>query len=182
MVNYLIDFMFSKIGEDNMKVGIVYYSRTGNTRHAAGIIESKLKEQKTDVAFVEIEHLKKPGFLKAGRSVMAQKELPIKNTDFNLKKYDFILVGSPTWAGRAPPYIKTFMSKAENVKGKKAAIFNTGMTPINNREQVIQMIKDELVKIGLSTIDNTLTLKMKKQEILDGEQNIDEFVSKIKTK
>ena len=82
MVNYLIDFMFSKIGEDNMKVGIVYYSRTGNTKHAAGIIESKLKEQKTDVALVEIEHVKKPGFFKAGRSVMAEKELPIKNTDF----------------------------------------------------------------------------------------------------
>jgi len=180
MVNYLIDFMFRQFGEPNMKIGIVYYSRTGNTKHAAKIIESKLKEQKADVELVEIEHLKKPGFIKAGRAALTQKELPIKNTESDLKKYDFILVGSPTWAGRPVPYIKTFMSKTENVKGKKAMIFNTGASPIDDREKTIEIIKNDLDKFGLSVIDNSLKLKMKKQEIQDGEQYIDKFVEKIK--
>ncbi len=93
---------------------------------------------------------------------MTQKELLIKNTEFDLKKYDFILVGSPTWAGRPMPYIKTFMSKAENVKGKKAMIFNTGTSPIDDREKVIEIIKNEKAR-------NTRR-----------GQNIDKFVEKIK--
>jgi multimeric flavodoxin WrbA len=34
-----------------------------------------------------------------------------------------ILVGTPTWAGMPSPYLKTFLNKAENVKGKKGALF-----------------------------------------------------------
>jgi len=81
-----------------MKICIIYYSRTGNTRNAAKLLEEKLKEQKADVELIEIEAVKKPGFLKAGIAAMTQKELPITNTDVDLKKYDKILVGSPTWA------------------------------------------------------------------------------------
>jgi flavodoxin len=55
-----------------MKIGIVYYSRTGNTRHVAKLLEEKLKEKKADVELVEIEHIKKPGFFKAGRVSMAK--------------------------------------------------------------------------------------------------------------
>ena len=69
-----------------MKIAIVYYSRTGNTRHVAKIIEAKLKKQNADVNLVEIEHLKKPGFFKAGKAAIAQRELPIKNSEFDLKK------------------------------------------------------------------------------------------------
>ena len=179
MVNYLIDFMFNQFGGPYMKVGIVYYSRTGNTRYIAGIIEKKLKGQKTDVDLIEIEHLKKPGFFKAGRAAIAQKELPIKNTEFDLKKYDFILVGFPTWAGKPSPYLKTFMGKAENVKGKKVAIFNTGGSSIDDRKNVITIINNDLNKLGLIETDNFLPFKMQKEKILDGEQNIDNFVKKL---
>ena len=79
-----------------MKIGIIYYSRSGSTKHVAKLLEGKLKEQKADVELIEIEHEKKPSFFKAARAGMTQKELPIKNTDFDLKKYDKILVGSPT--------------------------------------------------------------------------------------
>ncbi len=60
MVIYLIDFMFNQFVEPYMKVGIVYYSRTGNTREVAKIFEKKLKDQKINVDLVEVEHLKKP--------------------------------------------------------------------------------------------------------------------------
>ena len=84
-----------------MKICIIYYSRTGNTRNVAKLLEGKLKEQKADVELIEIEAVKKLGFLKAGIAAMTQKELPITNTDVDLKKYDKILVGSPTWGRKA---------------------------------------------------------------------------------
>ena len=96
-----------------MKTGIIYYSRTGNTKQAAETIEKKLKNKKIDVKLFEIKHVKKPGFFKAGYAAMRQKELPIIDVDFDLKKYDLLLFGSPIWAGKPAPFIKTFINKLE---------------------------------------------------------------------
>jgi flavodoxin len=162
-----------------MKVGIVYYSRTGNTRKVAKILEDKLKEKKAEVDLIEIEHVKKPGFFTAGRAAMKQQDLPIKNTDFDMGKYDVLLVGSPTWAGRPSPFVKIFMDKAENVKGKKVAVFGTGMSPIDKRDEFIQIIKNDLEHVGVKTVDTYLTLNFKRGQLVDGEQNIDDFVKKL---
>ncbi|MCJ7572191.1 MAG: NAD(P)H-dependent oxidoreductase, partial [Candidatus Thermoplasmatota archaeon] len=99
-----------------MKVGLVYYSRTGNTKQVAKILEEKLKGKKAEVELIEIEHVKKPSFFAAGRVSMKQLELPIKNNHFDMQKYDVIIVGTPTWAGRPSPFMKVFINKAENIK------------------------------------------------------------------
>jgi len=162
-----------------MKIGIVYYSRTGNTKHVAKVLEEKFKGKKTEVDLIEIEHVKRPGFFTAGRAAMKQLELPIKNTDVDMKKYDFILAGSPTWGGCPSPFVKTFMSNAKNVKGKKAAVFSTCGGSVDNREKFNEIIKNNLESIGLKTVDNYLALKMKKERIIDGEHNIDNFVKTV---
>ena len=114
-----------------MKIGLVYYSRTGNTRQVAKTLEEKLKEKNAEVDLIEIEHVKRPGFFAAGKASMNQLDLPIKNNDFDMQKYDVIVVGTPTWAGRPSPFAKVFINKAENIKGKKVAVFGTGMSPID---------------------------------------------------
>lgn len=162
-----------------MKIGIVYYSRTGNTRKAAQILEEKFKEEKAEVDLIEIEHVKRPGFLKAGRTAIKQQELPIKNTNFNMKKYDVIITGSPTWGGSPSPFIKSFMSRAENIKGKKVAVFGTGMSPIDKREKFKEIIKDNLESLGVKTNDNFLALRMKDEQIIEGKENMDNFVKTV---
>ena len=162
-----------------MKIGIVYYSRTGNTRKVAKILEEKFKEKKAEVDLIEIEHVKRPGFFKASRSVMKQLELPIKNTDFDMEKYDFIIAGSPTWGGSPSPFIKSFMNRAENIKGKKVAVFSTGMSPIDKRERFNEIIKNDLENAGIKTVYNYLALNFKKGQIVNGEQNIDNFINTV---
>jgi flavodoxin len=160
-----------------MKIGIVYYSRTGNTRQVAKTLEEKFKEKKAEVDLIEIEHVKRPGFLTAGKAASKQLELPIKNTDFNMEKYDIILAGSPTWAAKPSPFITFFINKAENIKGKNVAIFSTGMSPINSREQFKEIIKNNLEKTGIKTFDSFLALQFKRGKLVDGDQNIDTFVN-----
>jgi len=160
-----------------MKIGIVYYSRTGNTKQVAKTLEEKLKEKKAEVDLIEIEHVKRPGFLTAGKAASKQLELPIKNTDFDMGKYDVILAGSPTWAGRPSPFINIFMNKAENIKGKKIAVFGTGMSPIDKREQFKEIIRNNLEKAGIKTFDSFLALQFTRGKLVDGEQNIDNFVN-----
>lgn len=164
-----------------MKICIIYYSRTGNTRNAAKLLEEKLKERKADVELVEIEAVKKPGFLKASMAAMTQKELPITNTDVDLKKYDKILVGSPTWAGRPTPHIRSFFNIADNYKGKEAGVFFTCSGSIE-KPQTGKDIKNYLGETGLNVLDEILSLQMKKEEIKDGEQNIDGFIKTIMSK
>ena len=135
-----------------MKIGIIYYSRTGNTKKIAKILEGKIKEKKAEVDLIEIEHVNRPGFFKAGRASMKQQELPIKNTDFDMRKYDVIHVGSPTWNKRPSPFIITFINKAGKMKGKKIAIFGTGMSPISIRYQFKEIIKNNLEKAVLKSL------------------------------
>jgi flavodoxin len=162
-----------------MKISIVYYSRTGNTMKAAEILEEKFKKEKAEVDLIKIEHIKKPGFFTAGRMAMKQQELPIKNTDFDMKKYDFIIAGSPTWGGNPSPFIKSFMNRTENIKGKNIAVFGTGMSPIDKREKFKEIIKNNLESLGVKTNDNFLFLRMKNEQITDGAQNIDDFVKNV---
>ena len=160
-----------------MKIGIVYYSRTGNTRQVAKILQEKFKEKKADVDLIEIEQVKRPGFFTAGRASSKQLEVPIKNTDFNLGKYDVIIAGSPTWAGKPSPFITTFMKKAENIQGKKVAVFGTGMSPIDKRDQLKEIMKNNFEKAGIKTINGFLTLHYRNGQLVDGQQNIDSFVN-----
>jgi len=165
-----------------MRIGIIYYSRTGNTKKAAEILKNKLEKNKDNVDLIEVKHTKKPGFFKAGRAAMTQKELPIKNTDFDLKEYDTILVGSPTWAGKPAPFLRTFFNKAENIKGKKASVFITGSGSAENNSKNSKYLKDYLDSIGLKTKSTTLQLQMKKGDIKSDKKEVDEFVSKITKK
>ncbi len=162
-----------------MKIGIVYYSRTGNTKKIAKTLEEKIKQKKAEVDLIEIEHEKRPGFFSASRVALKNKDLPIKNKDFNLDKYDLILTGTPTWAGRPSPYIKSYLKNVEKLKGKKAAVFVTCAGTTDKTEKVCNYLKEDFDNLGIKTIDNHLIIQMKKEEIIDGLQNIDGFVKNI---
>jgi len=165
-----------------MKIGIVYYSRTGNTRQVAKTLEEKLKEQSAEVKRIELEHVKRPGFFTAGKTATKQLELPMKNTDFDMGAYDVILAGSPTWNKRPSPFIITFINKAENMKEKKIAIFSTGLSRINDRDQFKEIIKNNFEKAGLKAFDGFLALQFRREKLVDGEQNIDSFVKNVMKK
>ena len=162
-----------------MKIGIIYYSRTGNTRNVAKKLEEKLKNKKISVELIEVKHTKKPGFFRAGSAAIKQKDLPITNTNFDLKKYDILLFGAPIWAGKPAPFVKTFINKAKNSEGKKAAIFLTCSSNPNKYVKAAEIISRYLEKINIKTIDTFLILKMKKKQIVTGTQEIDGFVEKI---
>ena len=162
-----------------MKIGLVYYSRTGNTRQVAKTLEENFKEKNAEVALIEIEHVKRPGFFTAGKAGTKQLELPIKNTYFDMGKYDVIVTGSPTWNGRPSPFMKSFINKARNIQGKKIALFGTGMSPLNARDRFKEIMKNNLKHAGIKPFSSFLALKFRRGKLIDGEQNIDNFVNTV---
>lgn len=168
--------------EGNSMIGIVYYSRTGNTKAVASLLADKLREQQVAVDVIEIEAVKRPGFLSAGRAAMKQQQLPIKNTDVDLGKYDSVIVGSPTWGGCPAPFIATFFSSAKNIKGKKASVFITGGGKPQPQGKQHQMVRQCLRDLGMELSDSFLGLQMGKGQIKDGQQQIDAFIYAVLNK
>jgi flavodoxin len=162
-----------------MTIGIVYYSRTGNTRAAAQLLAEKLKQTNAAVDLIEIEAVKRPGFLSAGRAAMKQLELPIKNTNVDLGKYSTLVVGSPTWGGCCSPFIKTFFSSAKNIKGKNTALFITSGGPPDPQGKPRQMMQQHLTSFGANLSDSFLGLQMRKGTMKEGDEQIDRFVQSI---
>ena len=72
------------------KVLIIYYSRTGNTKGMAELIEKEIKEQGTDVDCRSVDDVKVDELL----------------------NYDGIIIGSPTYYGSMAGEIKVFLDKS----------------------------------------------------------------------
>ena len=118
-------------------------------------------------------------FFSAGKAAVKQMELPIKNTDFDMGKYNVVIAGSPTWAGNPSPFMKSFLDKAKNIQGKKFAVFSTGMSPLHEREQFKKIMKNYLEKADIKIFDSFLALQFRRGKLVDGVQNIDTFVNQL---
>ncbi len=94
------------------KILVVHFTRSGNTRHAAQVIQ---KTTGSDLAEIKVVN----PYPEAYRATTAQarKEidagfkpeiiLPLKNID----KYDTIFVGTPNWWSTMAPPVATFLTK-----------------------------------------------------------------------
>jgi len=105
-----------------MKVLVVYYSRTGNTRFVAEKIAGKLKADIEEV----IDRKNRGGmigWLRAGRDATRGKETEIEPTKYSPLNYDLIILGAPVWNKRIPPAMRTYLNKNDLSK-KKIAFFN----------------------------------------------------------
>jgi len=162
-----------------MKIAIVYYSRSGNTKKAAELIEKKLKERNRDVDLIEVQAVKNPGFLSAGFTASRQKDLALKTTGVDLRMYDTFLVGTPIWAGKPAPFLKPFFSTASHAKEKKAAVFFTCGGPPGSQDNAYEIVKSTLQPWGLTVSEGYLSLQMENGVIKLGEEQIDTFLSMV---
>lgn len=106
-----------------MKVLVVYYSRTGNTRLVSDEIARMLN------ADIEVIDDKKNragvfGFLKCGFEVIFKKLPEIEPIKNNPDEYDLVIIGSPTWAGRVSSPVRTYLTSYGH-RLKKVAFFTT---------------------------------------------------------
>lgn len=80
-------------------------------------------------------------FLTGGYAALREKLTAIKVTK-SIDDYEFIIIGSPIWAGKITPAIRTFVSK-NNFSKKKLALFitlggNKTGKPLSNFKKAIE--------------------------------------------
>ena len=105
-----------------MRKLVAYYSRTGNTKFVAEKIADQLNAETCEV----IDKKNRKGkliFLTGGYAALREKLTDIEVTK-TIDDFDFIIVGSPVWAGKIAPAIRTFLAK-NDFSDKQVAFFVT---------------------------------------------------------
>jgi flavodoxin len=106
-----------------MKAIVVYFSLEGNTKYVAdkiaeftGADELRLEPAK-DYPRGNVSK-----FFWGGKSVVFGESPKLLPYDFDVEKYDLVIIGTPVWAGSFTPPIKTFI-KENDLSKKKVALF-----------------------------------------------------------
>jgi len=150
-----------------MKTLIAYYSRTDNTKKLA---EKIAKELKADIDEIQDEK-DRSGWIGAfigGFDSLFKIKTPIENKK-DPEKYDLIILGTPVWAGKMTPAIRTYFCKYEF---KNIAFFST-----SESEETKQFTEMTLLSKKPIT-----TLSIKKSAINSNETNkkINELIHQLK--
>jgi flavodoxin len=106
-----------------MKSLVVYYTRTGNAKFVAETIAAELGSDIEEI----VDQKKRAGplgWVSAGRDSTQEKEAQIVPTKLSPQNYDLIIIGTPIWAWRPTPAIRTYL-KQNDLSGKKIALFFT---------------------------------------------------------
>lgn len=107
-----------------MKVCIVYYSATGNTKRVA---EAAARATGADLVEVKdrAEYSKVMMYLKGAPKARRGEKAEIEPAAIDVAAYDVVAVGTPVWAFRPTPAANAIVAALENCEGKKAVVFAT---------------------------------------------------------
>ena len=156
-----------------MKILVVYYSRSGNTKKLAEDIAKNLKADTEEI--VDLRPRKGVlGFFKSGRDSLLRRETEIKKSIKDPSKYDLVLVGTPVWAGNITPAARTYVRCNKDKFGKVACFCTMGG---NSPRKAFDEIKKIIGKTPLATLHarSKLINKNIHKDILG------DFINKIKS-
>jgi len=134
-----------------MKILVVYYSRSGNSREVGKKIASKLGCDMEEIEDTQ-DRSGIIGFLKSGYQAIRGKDTRLKPYNKNPEDYDLVIIGTPIWAGKPSVPISTYL-KENKGKFKNVAFFCTyGGSGL---EKTIEAMKQMTGKEPAATLDVT---------------------------
>jgi flavodoxin len=119
-----------------MKSLVVYYTRTGNAKFVAETIAAELGSDIEEVVDLK-KRAGKIGWMTAGKDATQEKQTQIGPTTRVPQDYDLIILGTPIWAWKPTPAIRTYIAK-NDLSGKNVALF---FTMDSNLKQAVEKTK-----------------------------------------
>lgn len=96
-----------------MTIRIVYYSWKGHTEKVAATLAKLL-----DAELIKIEPVHDSGIAGKAMKAFFGMRSPIRPTKTDLKGVDTLVIASPVWAGKVPPYVNEYLDLVSNGSGK----------------------------------------------------------------
>ncbi|MDD1671749.1 MAG: hypothetical protein LUO82_01955 [Methanomicrobiales archaeon] len=156
-----------------MKILVAYYSWKGHTETVARDLAGKL-----NATTVKIEPLSDPGsgmFGKVLKALFGMKGA-IKPCQTDMKEFDHLVLATPVWAQKIPPYTRQYLADLTNCSGKKFSVL--AEMGGSGAESVIGIVKKILVAKGMIFVASAATVE-KDVEAQQVGTKIEEFVKKI---
>ncbi|NWF78079.1 MAG: flavodoxin [Chloroflexi bacterium] len=107
-----------------MKSLVVYYSLTGKTKLVAQVIAEALNATLVEIQETKPRRLGPLVYVVGSFAALMNKGSKINPVNVNLKEYDRIFIGSPTWASRPAPAVNSFIYQT-NFEGRSVIPFFT---------------------------------------------------------
>jgi len=107
------------------KALVIYFSLTGRTRMMAKAIAKEIGADLEEVSPLKCYPLRGAWlYMYGGIQSLLGITTPIEPIIADIADYDTLIIGSPIWAGKMAPPLRTFLTQAD-LTGKKTAFFCT---------------------------------------------------------
>ena len=140
-----------------MKSLVVYYTRTGNAKFVAETIAAELGSDIEEVVDLK-KRAGKIGWMTAGKDATQEKQTKIGPTTRVPQDYDLIILGTPVWAWKPTPAIRTYIAK-NDLSGKKVALFFTMDSNLKQAVEKTKALIPNATFVGDIAISNALDKK-----------------------
>ncbi|OQX81694.1 MAG: hypothetical protein B6D56_01845 [Candidatus Omnitrophica bacterium 4484_70.1] len=108
-----------------MRIAIVFYSFSGNTKRLSLFLKGMLEKKNHKVDMVEIKAEKEiKSFFRQVFCAFLKRKIPLEKVNINFDEFDLIIFATPVWAFTITPHLRTFLEDI-NLEGKKTACFVT---------------------------------------------------------
>ncbi len=106
-----------------MRVLVVFYSRTGNTKRIAEEISKTLNADIEELYDVK-SRKGIIGWITSGMEARLKRKAKIRKTEKDPSVYDLVILGTPTWANTLSTPIRSYIHQSSN-NFRKVAFFAT---------------------------------------------------------
>jgi len=141
-----------------MKLGIIVYSKTGNTLSVAKRIQEKLEKDGQTAVIEQVVPL--------NETSNPNEKIELRNKP-DVNGYDALIFASPVHAFSLAPVMKTYIEQISNLSGKKISCFMTQQFPYKwmGGNHAIKQLKAACIKAGGTvTGENIVNWSNKKRE------------------
>jgi len=155
-----------------MKTLVAFYSRTGTTRKVAENLAGKLGADVEDIIDTA-DRSGIIGYIKSGKDALQKKLADIKPTDKNPEDYEMVIIGTPNWASKMAPAIRTYISNNKS-KIKKAAFFCT-----QGGSGDVKLFDEMVVFSGIHPVAR-MTILTREVPKNNFQEKLDKFISQLR--
>jgi flavorubredoxin len=135
-----------------MTIRIVYFSWKGHTQKVAKTLTDLLHAE-----MIRIEPQDEPGIARQGIKAALSMKSPIKPCTTDLAGVDELIVATPVWSGKVPPYVNEYLASVTGGEGKPFHV----IAEMGGRgaEGAIASVRKHLEPKGLRFISSAWTVE-----------------------
>ncbi len=130
-----------------VRVAIIYYSNTGRTASVAQYIKDSLTQLGHQVDMYRLRCVREYGrnFLRMVLDVFLDRAVSFSGTEgFNPDNYELVVVGTPIWANRITPPIKSFLIRYSGLIKADTACY----TSSKYRKEYSKKLREFMEELG----------------------------------